>query len=547
MSDHNERLSKIGIFAAPPEGSKARADLDRKVKEDLNNPEFVKWSKDNFNRCRNNLHLQLSNGAGLIVDPEIRWFQQEFTVRNWEHGLRSMPSSFNIMEAFFEYDPKIQFFKLLDEEDHQFSFTDFIDFVTSPNCPSSLKNVGDNFQEDLIYSYNIINELDELTFRTDAESTFVLAGVSIVKRGNEITIFGVCGQKFDYEETKKALEEDDPVKTGKTFKPKIKAHPDLNTEPVLLLNNKQYQKVLAASRFNIETLTTECNYLLIDNNSSFMIITDDPSGMTNEKGEFLTKDLEGVLKSGIEKIDKNKALFEALINCLHLPEYFDLNEDAINQREYPTKLQEEKDKSLFRKDKNFDFNLKIKSRTVWSLERDEMTKSESDSIILMNDEMKIERSGFYKRLEYNQFGKDRNGERMRGKTWVDKVQTWHESTKDNKSLILEKKIPTKKGANPGIIYVMRNASHDKDIFKVGLTTRNSETRAQELSSTTSSVDKFLVANEWHVGDCTLAEKLIHERLKSFRLNDRREFFKIDYLKLMKIIVEVIGELEGASR
>lgn len=542
MSDHNERLKNIGRFVPPPKGTKAFSDLDKKIKEQLRDPKFQKWSKEKFNRCQNNLHLQLSNGAGLIIDPEIRSFQKEFNVRNWQYGLRSMPTSFNIMESFFDYDPEFQFFKLLDEEDHQFSFTDFIDFVTSPDCCDSLEGIRESFEEDLIYSYNIINELDELTFRTDADNVFVLAGVSIIRRGNEITIFAICGEKFNYEETKKSFEENDPLKSAKTFKPNIKVHPDLKTEPVLLLNNRKYHKVLIASRFNIDRLTSECNYIIKDNNSSFLVITDDPDGLTDWKGEFLTSDMEEVLKNGIIEINRHKALFEVLINCLHLPVYFDFKEEDIKEEEHPTKLQEHNHKTLYRKQKNFDFKLKIKSRTVWTLNKDsEMT---SDSIILFNDEMKIERSGFYKRLDYNQYGKDKGGQRIHGKTWVDKVQSWYESYKDNKPLIVNKKKSLiRTGLNPGVIYVMRNASHDKNIFKVGLTTRDSETRAKELYSTTSSVDKFLVANEWNVGDCSTIEKLIHKKLEAYRINERREFFKIDYSKLIKIIEGVVYENE----
>ncbi|MFK2342485.1 GIY-YIG nuclease family protein [Bacteroides fragilis] len=48
------------------------------------------------------------------------------------------------------------------------------------------------------------------------------------------------------------------------------------------------------------------------------------------------------------------------------------------------------------------------------------------------------------------------------------------------------------------------------MFKVGLTRRDCETRAKELSSATGVPDKYLIVEEFATADCVLAEKLIHE-------------------------------------
>ena len=93
---------------------------------------------------------------------------------------------------------------------------------------------------------------------------------------------------------------------------------------------------------------------------------------------------------------------------------------------------------------------------------------------------------------------------------------------------------------------MRNASHDINIFKIGLTTRNTKTRAKELSSSTGAPDKFLVAQEWRVADCAQAERAIHERLERYRVNDRREFFKIEYDVAVAAISEIVRSVNEAD-
>jgi hypothetical protein len=81
------------------------------------------------------------------------------------------------------------------------------------------------------------------------------------------------------------------------------------------------------------------------------------------------------------------------------------------------------------------------------------------------------------------------------------------------------------------------------LFKIGRTTRTVDIRAKELYNT-SSPDKFLIAMRYDVQDCILAEKLIHDKLDSYRINDRREFFKIDFKLANKTILEIINEINN---
>ena len=92
---------------------------------------------------------------------------------------------------------------------------------------------------------------------------------------------------------------------------------------------------------------------------------------------------------------------------------------------------------------------------------------------------------------------------------------------------------------------MRSAAHQKDIFKIGLTKRDTEVRAKELGRSTSSPDWFLVVEEWYVDDCILAEKLIHEKLHEYRINPKREYFKARYSTIFSVIDEVINSFEGS--
>lgn len=93
----------------------------------------------------------------------------------------------------------------------------------------------------------------------------------------------------------------------------------------------------------------------------------------------------------------------------------------------------------------------------------------------------------------------------------------------------------------GYIYILHNPGHPVNLFKIGLTTKTVEERAKQLSGT-PSVDKFLIAHSWLVNDCVVAEKRIHEALDKFRINERREFFQIEFSEALKIIEPIIADI-----
>src|SRR5690606_5335270 len=129
-------------------------------------------------------------------------------------------------------------------------------------------------------------------------------------------------------------------------------------------------------------------------------------------------------------------------------------------------------------------------------------------------DINIESSGFWKKLPIDSQGKDKNGNPITGRTWVSKtISGTEEPFGHGKVEITRNNTNTVNSTgNAGFIYVMRSGAHQKDVFKVGLTKRDSETRSKELSGSTSSPDHFLVVEEWFVKDCVLAEKKIHQKL-----------------------------------
>lgn len=86
----------------------------------------------------------------------------------------------------------------------------------------------------------------------------------------------------------------------------------------------------------------------------------------------------------------------------------------------------------------------------------------------------------------------------------------------------------------GFIYIAINVS-SKELLKIGKTTKEPDERAKQLSASTGVADDYIIAYKCFVKDITSSENLVHETLKEFRFNAKREFFKLPLKDAVRII------------
>jgi hypothetical protein len=96
----------------------------------------------------------------------------------------------------------------------------------------------------------------------------------------------------------------------------------------------------------------------------------------------------------------------------------------------------------------------------------------------------------------------------------------------------------------GKIYILRNSAFKDGVVKIGLTERNSEIRSNEISSATGVPIQFEVLFEDDVLDVKMAEKKIHQRLEKYRVNPKREFFKLPLKLAVKTVFDVCFEVNN---
>ena len=95
---------------------------------------------------------------------------------------------------------------------------------------------------------------------------------------------------------------------------------------------------------------------------------------------------------------------------------------------------------------------------------------------------------------------------------------------------------------PGVgeIYILSKRS-ERDVLKIGFTTRSIYDRVNEINSATGIIEPFGVRAIWTVDDPRQIENMIHRQLEQYRIRKDREFFRIDFRIAFKIIYDLIRD------
>jgi len=94
----------------------------------------------------------------------------------------------------------------------------------------------------------------------------------------------------------------------------------------------------------------------------------------------------------------------------------------------------------------------------------------------------------------------------------------------------------------GRVYVLRNEHMRELLVKVGKTVREAENRAKELTKATGVPGKYHVLVQEYVYDVDYAERLIHDRLMSYRLQPNREFFQLPYELAIRTVISICAQV-----
>lgn len=151
-------------------------------------------------------------------------------------------------------------------------------------------------------------------------------------------------------------------------------------------------------------------------------------------------------------------------------------------------------------------------------------------------ELEFETAGFWRPLPPCEVGRDESGQPIVGRTWVERTDSW--TSQQLEAFTVTKRPRVHQGRHPGAVYVMRSGSHAIDLYKIGRTGLAPEERAGALTAATGVPTQFEVLAHWEVGDAEYVEREVHHRLRAYKVNKRREFFRAP----LSLIVATIGRI-----
>lgn len=531
LSPFERRMLDLDFaFRGPPQGSPEGVRLQRLMDMDI---AFQLKLKELERRLPHVILARMKGGSGLQLANVLRWYFGEYLDRLFKHGPESFPTSFNVVESFLSFNQEYMFFDLRDELEHLISIDDYFRWYERGDGPKEPRILEGMMTEGQIYSYEMVS--DAGGFRIAGDSTQVFAGVSFVRHKHELSCLLLAGENPPLHSDEEVLSRFHDVIPA-PGRNEIVPHPTLTVRDRYLDGYPGFAKVIVLTRFDLRAAKHDVRYVNLDSGPSFVVLTDDSAVFEDLPPERV----EECRQTAADGLKRYNDLFAGLASLIYLPAFIASHSEKMQDLVVATKLNATRD------DKEVSETIaalgelqcvtqrRIRCLPV-TLQVDDRQKR-----LIEPPPMEFKCDGYWKAIGPQQIGEDQNGNRIVGRTWVSRHESW--SARSPQSFMLQRATAHPDGPDPGVIYIQRSPAHEVNVYKIGLTRRDSAARAKELSSATGVPLPFGVLGNWEVGDCASVEREVHRRLSAYRLNPRREFFLAELALINQTIDAVIREL-----
>ena len=444
-----------------------------------------------------------------------------------------------------------------------FSFSDFFNYLTSSDSDGfALKSLL-SLPESHIYHFTASGDILELSFTDARFREYVLSGFSLVRRGNSIHWFIVAGELLSEEQWRlrsldsMSIDLENVSASKRAFLSKlVEDRGGTSGTPLLLEGTETAVKTILAGEIDARTGRHVGRSIFVESENAYSVFCDDPEVLCTVSNSV---DKNKLMDDLIERLEEAAALFSIVEGLLQLPTYFGsrvtIGRDIVGSKSVPRGLKGRGGQGI-----NSKFSV-VESVSV-------TVGSDAPTIRKITlPQYSIETEGHWRRLSYNESGKDREGNSILGKTWVNRSNPWRAMqgrdniiyVKDSLAVAKERvfelyrkveklKVLNETGTEQGMgnLYVLRCTLMKEEVYKVGWTSGNVEDRAKELSSATGVPLAFVVVESWSHIKAEALETEVHAILSPYRLNTQREFFQLEFRAMKRIIEQTIERLKTAE-
>lgn len=513
------------------------------------------------------INSMTQSGPGFPVDQLLRSMAIEYTHRFASSGTEHLPISFNYFEPFCEGKLITKSFAPymipLDETNYLFHASDFFEYITSSEVeefdPSSLLSLPDS----RVFHFTCNGDIFEISF-TDARSRdYILSGFSLVRRNKSIHWCLIAGELLSDEEwalassDATAINLDDISPSKRAFlRTSIEEQGGTTGPPMRLEGTDTAVKTVLAGEFDASTARHIAKAIFIESENAYTVFCDDPEVLQ----PILDSRKQSVFEAAIGRLDQAGALFSIAEGFLQLPSYFGsrvtIAKDIAGSNSIPKGLKGKGGRGISGKYEVIESVSVASAGTPSIIQKVELPQFSNET------------EGHWRRLKIDELGKDRDGNPIKGKTWVSRSTPWRSKRQNEGNIIYIKdsiaiarqkvseiyKSEAKQSSNKSRkidtgqseLYVLRCTLMKDEVYKVGWTSGSSHDRAKELSSASGVPLSFVVVESWKHDDAQALETEVHAILAPYRLNNKREFFELDFSTMKRIIDQTINRLSSTK-
>lgn len=569
--------------AMPRTGIIRSRDIGTALRE---NPRLMAEAKEAMAKDRAIFDAQQVNGAGLLADEVLRYFQRDYENRGRLAGPGGMPTSFRIGGAFFTQRFVGTVFMLRPERDYQVSFEDFLDFVTDGRTPKIDLGLAYTLTEGLIYNVTAADDASALLLSTRGDAAYGFRSASMLRTGDDLVMVLSVAEQLaasSLERLARTIAGTAMLNIAPGKEALLQRLQDMGDEfgpsRIARIEGTDLLPTTAMVRFNLKKRSVEGRCLLRDLGDRFDTLTDVFAALA---GNMDLSEVSPAFLEMVATLDEYDALWEMAKALTLLPAYLDARIQVTQPERRETKvgkLSGAKRRELVQVPQS----QRLLYRTISAVRFERVAGAAAAGISgrsFTPPRFQIPVDGFWRDLASPaQVGKDPEGLPISGRTWVrahvrftdlpppSEIKTVY--IKASLSVArkrlevyrrrMERKaegpvpaqvesllpaapepvIPADAGRYGAYVYVMRCHAHSENLFKVGFTDRDPEVRAKELSASTSAPMPFVVLRAWAVTEGRAAEQAAHVALGAVRLSSTREFFQTPYTELQSLLEAAI--------
>lgn len=509
-------------------------------------------------KYRDVMRFLKKDGAGYPIDNLLRAFCIEYNHRYASSGTQTQPLNFNYFEPFCQlhlFENSVAPYILPREEiDFIFSIQDYFEFITSRSYSYDKNQLLSTLNNGQVYNFTQMGSVNDFGYSTSNGAEFLISGFSMLRLDNSLFWYLLGGERLSEEEWAAASADIDrpdlsdiPPEKMLFMSEALDEAGQVKGPPVCLEGTSRTRRTIIAGETDIPSSTHLARCYMAEYEQSFLVVSDDPDIFDHLRDNDRKSDM---IKLMSERIEQSAVMWNLVESFFGLPSY-------LNYKIKIDKLSI--DRSGIKPPRNIRGG-HIAGGNVKYIRSIEITDNKVPDIQNYTPPLfHIETDGYWKRIDDSKFGYDKNNKLIKGRTWIKSENKWRDEIPKNrtiyaKSLISSAAISVQNiidsaskaekneelSKDRGVLYTMRCMSMQEEIYKVGWTSRSAQERADELSAATGVPSSFVVVDHWKLSDPEAVEHAVHAMLLPYRVNDSREFFRVNYATLKSIIETEIG-------